>query len=486
LRQRRIRTFRPPAKAGLGVRKREINRVRRIASLVMTAAFVCGSARPSVAQTLNIPVESNIRPIQTSVLFQELFYNFFPEKDGTTYVQTGDIPAMWLRDSAAQTIPYIRFYGAYPGLEATFYGVIQRDANNILVDPHAEAFSADYRVWEGKWEIDSLAWPVILAFVYFANTRDRSIFTPELHKAMQVIVRTLQCEQHHATCSHYSWPQPVPTHEAYNPNTGMIWSAFRPSDDPVTYRYNIPQQAIAVVAMRLLAAFARYAFNDPQLASSATALAAQVQVGIETYGRTWDAQHGGWMYVYETDGYGNDNLMDDANIPNLTALPYIGWCSTDDPVYLNTRKFTLSDANPYYYSGKYATGLGSPHTPKGWVWPLGLIGAAMTTTKRREIERGIDMLDASDTLNGLMHESVDPNDPNRFTRPEFGWANAFWADLLFRTVAGYRIIPFVTINTIVPLERVSDVPTIVPGFTQLDNSSELVGTLGYLIDKNDW
>jgi uncharacterized protein len=456
---------------------------RRLVSLVLAAAFACGATAPAAAQTLNIPVASNIRPIQTSILFQELFYNFFPESDGTTYVQTGDIPAMWLRDSAAQTIPYIRFYSAYPALRYTFFGVIQRDAKNILVNPHAEAFSADYHVWEDKWEIDSLCWPVILAFVYYMNTHDRSIFTPTLHQAMQTIVSTLQCEQRHNTCSHYSWPQPVPTHNEYNPNTGMIWSGFRPSDDPVMYRFNIPDEAFAVVAMRLLAQFARYAFRDDQLAANATKLAAEVQVGVERYGRVWSPQHGGWMYVYETDGYGNDNLMDDANIPNLTALPYTGWCATDDPVYLHTRSFTLSKDDPYYFSGKYATGLGSPHTPKGWVWPLGMIGAALTATKPSEITSAIDMLDQSDTINGLMHESVNPNDPNQYTRPEFGWANAFWADLLFRTVAGYPVIPYVTLNTAVPLERSSDIPTITALYTQIGDTTEITSTFGYLLSQ---
>jgi len=449
---------------------------------LLGAGFALTACLPSGAQTLNIPVEAGIRPIQTSILFQQLFYNFYPESDGTTYVQTGDIPAMWLRDSSAQTIPYVRFVDTYPGLRNTFFGVIQRDAKNILVNPHAEAFSADYHVWEGKWEIDSLSWPVIMVFLYYANTRDRSIFTPTLHRAMQTIVTTLQCEQHHATCSHYSWPQPVPTDNTYNPDTGMIWSAFRPSDDPVTYRFNVPQNAMAVIAMRLLATFARDAFADAKLASDAQTLSAQVEVGIERYGRTW-VPNKGWMYVYETDGYGRDNLMDDANIPNLTALPYYGWCATDDPVYLNTRRFTLSSANPYYYTGKYATGLGSPHTPKGWVWPIGIMGAALSTRRRLEIENAINMLDESDTIDGLMHESVNPNDPSQFTRPEFGWANAFWADLLFRTVAGYRAVPFVTADAIVPFEPLREIPAVTPEFTQFFNTAEINTTLGYLLTQ---
>ncbi len=457
---------------------------RRIAALILGMAFVFCDASAARAQTLFIPVEAKIRPIQTDVLFSELFYNFFSESDGTTYVQTGDIPAMWLRDSAAQTIPYIRFAGTYPSLHSIFYGVLERDAKNVLVDPHAEAFSADYHVWEDKWEIDSLAWPMVLAFTYYADTGDRSIFTPTLHRAMQTIVATYQCEQQHATCSHYVWPHPVPTHERYNPGTGMIWSGFRPSDDPVTYRFNIPQNMFAVVALRLLAQFAERAFHDPKLAQAAGTLGSQVQVGIERYGRTFDASRGGWMYVYETDGYGNDNLMDDANMPNLTTMPNYGWCANDDPVYENTRAFTLSDADPYYFSGKYATGLGSPHTPKGWVWPLGIMGAAFAATKRSEVESAIAMLDASDTLDGLMHESVNPNDPSQFTRPEFGWANAFWADLLFRSVAGFRTTSFVVDNTIVPLEFITETPVVEPLRTQLTDTAELNHALGYLLTQH--
>lgn len=436
---------------------------------------------PAAAQTLNLPLSSGTRPVQTETLFHGLFADFFKESDGTTYVQTGDIPAMWLRDSAAQTTPYIRFVPAYSALQGLFFGVIQRDAKNILTDPYAEAFSADYHVWERKWEIDSLAWPVLMIFVYYANTRDRSIFTPTVHTAMQAIVTTLECEQHHASCSHYVWSDPVPTSDRYNPSTRMIWSAFRPSDNPVAYRFNVPQNAMAVVAMRLLARFAKEAFGDDTLARRATMLASQVQAGLLRYGKSYSRKYG-WMYVYETDGYGHDNLMDDANIPNLTALPFYNWCAASDPVYRATRRFTLSFDDPYYYSGTYATGLGSPHTPKGWVWPLGIIGAALTTTQRQDVVTAIDMLDRSDTLNGLMHESLNPDVPAQYTRPEFGWANAFWADLLFRSVAGYPTTPLGLFNTIVPGVQ-SQTPTITPPSTQLADRAELTRTLGRLIDE---
>ena len=453
-------------------------------AFLLVVAWMLALRPPAGAQTLTIPIETQIRPVVAKTLFAQLFANFFSESDGTTYVQTGDIPAMWLRDSAAQTIPYIRFVHNYPELSKTFYGVVERDAKNITTNPYAEAFSADYHVWEDKWEIDSLSWPVVLIFVYYANTHDRGIFTPTVHSALQKIVQVLKCEQQHATCSHYSWPHPVPTHDQYNPSTGLIWSAFRPSDDPVTYRFNVPQNAFAVVAMKLVAAFAREAFKDDQLASDAAAVATQVQAGVERYGRTFNPGYGGWMYVYETDGYGHNNLMDDANIPNLTALPFTGWCSNNDPVYLNTRRFTLSFDDPYYFTGTYATGLGSPHTPKGWVWPLGIIGAALTTTSRDDIVTAIKMLDQSDTLNGLMHESVDPDDPEHYTRPEFGWANAFWAELLFRTVAGYSLMPYGPLGTAMPGEHQSEAPTITLPSAQLRNRSLLTQTLGQLLQQH--
>ncbi len=352
-------------------------------ALLALVALVCALAFavPAPAQVLNIPVESRIRPIDTATLFHEFFADFFHESDGTTYVQTGDIPAMWLRDSAAQTMPYIRFVSTYPQLHRVFFGVIQRDAKNILADPYAEAFSAELSRL-GRQVGDRFAGLARAAGLRLLREHAGSF---DLHadasrRAAQD--RRARCGASSATppVATYRWPQPVPSHSGYNPYTGMIWDAFRPSDDPVVYHYNVPQNAIAVVAMRLVTAFARDAFRDGQLAQSATTLASQVQGGIQRYGRVFSRRHGGWMYAYETDGYGRSKLMDDANIPNLTALPYIGWCATNDPVYLTTRRFTLSVDDPYYYAGRYATGLGSPHTPRGWVWPLGIIGAALTAT----------------------------------------------------------------------------------------------------------
>lgn len=457
---------------------------RALASLFIVAMLQCLST-PLRAQTLILPLSGHRhRLIHSDTLFHTLFADFFPEDDNTTYVQTGDIPAMWLRDSSAQSIPYIRFQVAFPILRGRVVGVIERDARSIALDAYANAFDPNYRVWESKWEIDSLAWPVVLASVYWRTTHDREFFTPALHAALRTVVKTYACEERHWSCSTYRWPKPVPTHDLYNPNTGMIWGAFRPSDDPVEYRFNIPQNMFAVVALRALAQLALDGYDDRKLADAATALAERVQVGVEHYGKFFNAQRGVWMYAYETDGYGRYNVMDDANIPNLTSMPYIGWCSAYDPIYLNTRAFTLSHANPWYFAGTYAAGLGSPHTPYGFVWPLGIIGRALTATSALEVSTAVTTLAQTDSENGLIHESFYPDGYWQFTRAGFGWANALYAELIFRSVAGFPALGFAPGGTIIPFEYRSTTPTLVLPMTQLDNTAELFGTLGRLLNED--
>ncbi len=437
---------------------------------------------PAASQTLVVPLTGKrVRNIETEQLFHTLFHDFFLEDDATTYVQTGDIPVMWLRDSSAQTIPYIRFQAAYPIVRERFAGVIERNARNILTNPYANAFDADYHVWERKWEIDSLAWPAVLASVYWRATRDRTVFTPDLHRALRTIVTTYGCEEHHWSCNRYRYPLRTYTDDYYNPDTNMIWGAFRPSDDAVQYRFNVPQNAMAVVALRDVAQLANDGYGDGSLASDAQELGDRVQAGVQLYGRFYDAKRRAWMYAYETDGYGKYNLMDDANIPNLTTLPYIDWCSPFDATYLSTRDFTLSMDDPFFFSGRYAQGLGSPHTPHGYVWPLGIIGRALTATSSLEVATAITTLAETDGESGLIHESFYPDGYWRYTRPEFGWANALGAELLFRSLAGEPATEFAWNGPIMPFQRRSITPRLVPLFTQVENAAEIDATLGRLL-----
>jgi uncharacterized protein len=457
----------------------------RLAAAFAAAVFAFAAVPPpAAAQTLVVPLTGRrVRDIQTSSLFHTLFTDFFLEDDATTYVQTGDIPAMWLRDSSAQTIPYVRYQRAFPILRYRFAGVIERNARNINTDAYANAFRSDYTIWERKWEIDSLAWPVILASVYWRHTKDRTVLTPELHVALRMIVVTYGCEERHWECSRYTYDQAVPTNDRYGHETGMIWGAFRPSDDPVQYRFNIPQNALAVVALRDIEQLAM-GYGDRELAENARALGARVETGILEYGRFYDTTRRAWMYAFETDGLGHYNLMDDANIPNLTTLPYIDWSSAFDPGYLATRGFALSMDNPFYFSGKYATGLGSPHTPYGFVWPLGIIGRALTATSSQEVAEAITTLAETDSESGMIHESFYPDGYWRFTRPEFGWANALYAELLFRSLAGDSATQFAAGGPILPLQTRTPTPRLVlTPLLQLQNAAELNATLGRMLHE---
>ncbi len=420
--------------------------------------------------------------ISTVALFHTLLNDFESESDGTTYVQTGDIPAMWVRDSSAQTLPYIRFQRFFPLLRARFAGVIERNAKNILVDPYANAFTNDYDVFERKWEIDSSAAEIGLAYTYWHETGDRTILTGTLHRALRAVVDTYACEQRHERCSRYRYSERTITAYNYAGNTGLIWSAFRPSDDAVRYRYNVPQEMLAAVAMNQLAALAREGYGDANLAAAARAVGYGLEIGIERYGRYYDFKRG-WMYVYETDAQGHFLLADDANIPDLLAIPFFGYRWSRDPTYLNTRSFILSSRNPFYYTGKYAQGLGSPHTPPGWVWPLGIITRGLTATSSLETSQSITTLAETDSSDFLIHESFDPNAYWHFTRAEFGWANALYAELIFRALAGFPAQDYNPPDPLLPVEPTSQTPSLAMPVVQLENQGRLVAILGELLQK---
>ena len=377
--------------------------------------------------------------VAPETLFHTLAADYFVQRDGTIYVQTGDIPAMWLRDAAAQTLPYVRLTSARPVLRSWVRAVIAREALMILRDPYANAFRADYGIWERKWEVDSLAYPVVLAYAYERVSNDRRIFTRPFRRALARIVATYDCERRHATCSRYRYAgRGLTERRGRARETGMIWSAFRASDDPTRYAYNVPEQMLAVTALRDLADLAVGGYGDSALGRRARALADTVERAVARYGTTFDFRCGGRVYAYEVDGFGNAVLDDDANIPSLLAAPLTNFVSIDDPLYHRTRGCALSSRNAYFYRGRFASGIGSAHTPRGYVWPLALIARALTSSDRGEVLAQLRALEASAGRDGLIHESFDPQDPRRFTRAEFGWANAMYAELLFRAGADLR------------------------------------------------
>lgn len=376
--------------------------------------------------------------------------------DETTFVITGDIGAMWLRDSTAQVWPYLRSIHQDPALHRMFGGLIAQQARCILLDPYANAFNLEPRgpghpdeppahplVWERKFELDSLCYPVRLAHGYWRAGGDPDHLQGELRAAARVILQTLRREQLHAALSPYRFHRPLPVLPTDNlPNggaghptavTGLIWSAFRPSDDACVYNYNIPGNMMAAVELGHLAELATELWNEPGLGLKAQALKREIEAAIELHGVVEHPVHGR-LYAYETDGLGHHLLMDDANVPSLLSIPYLGYRPADDPTYRNTRAFVLSPDNPYYCRGRYAQGVGSPHTPSGYVWPIALAMQGLTTNNTAEREEVLSMLVRTTAGTNLMHESFDPDNPAMFTREWFGWANSLFSELVLAHV----------------------------------------------------
>ncbi len=361
-----------------------------------------------------------------------------PQNDGTTFVSTGDIDMEWLRDSSATMTPYIRQADTDPYVRGMLEGTIARQARYILIDPYANAFTKDYRVSERKFEMDSLLYPVWFAYQYWKSTGDRSIFTPQLQRAFSTVVSTLRTEQRHTKRSRYHNPllgnngRGSPT--AY---TGLVWTGFRPSDDLARYHFNIPDNMFGVVVLQYLTDIEKSVYRNQRMAANAWGLSVEIQGAVERYGVV-NLPGIGRMYAYEVDGYGHTNLMDDANIPSLLSIPYFHYTGVHDVVYQATRNFILSPRNKYYFQGKYASGIGSPHTPRGYVWPLALIMQILTSTDQSEVTRVLGYLAAADVGDHLLHESFNADWPEQYTRDDFAWPNALFAQMMIMRQNGRR------------------------------------------------
>jgi hypothetical protein len=403
----------------------------RALALALVVALVCdgvSSARAAEAADTTV-LASKLDELYTTAYDEAINRHARLESDGTTYVSSGDINAEWLRDAAAVMEPYIGLAATDPRVRGTLRGVIVRMARYILIDPYANAFWANYQVAERKFEVDSLLYPIWFADRYWRETGDRSIFTPQVRRALAKVLLVLRDEQKHARRSPYRHPDLTGPFAPAVGYTGMVWTGFRPSDDRARYHYNIPVNMFAVVVMRSLSKIEKDVYHDSAAAANAWGLGVQIERGVEQYGTVHLAGFGK-IYAYETDGRGHAILMDDANVPSLLSIPYFGYLSNDDSLYRATRKFVLSNRNPYYYVGRYASGIGSPHTPKGYVWPLSLIVQALTAQDEGEIDRLMGYILASDVGDHRLHESFNANWPEAFTRVDFAWPNALYAKLV--------------------------------------------------------
>lgn len=381
--------------------------------------------------------------------------------DGTAFMLTGDIPAMWLRDSTNQLRPYLLVAAENERVAAYVEGVMKKQFLCILRDPYANAFNEEENgaghqtditdmgpdIWERKYEIDSLCYPLQLAYLYWKNTGRTGQFDELYLKVCKTIVALWKTEQYHVEKSPYRFirkncpeSDTLPGDGLGNPvsYTGMTWSGFRPSDDRCVYGYLVPSNMFAVVVLdymkEILEAFypAEAAF-----AAEAACLRQQIQQGIEDFG-TMETEKYGKVYVYEVDGNGNRHIMDDANVPSLLSIPYFHYCVPTDPVYQNTRKMMLSEANPYYYEGAAAKGIGSPHTPEDYIWHIGLSIQGMTSTDTAEKEQILDYFERTDAGTNLVHEGFHKDDPMQYTREWFSWSNAMFVEFVL-SVCGLTV-----------------------------------------------
>lgn len=382
-------------------------------------------------------------------------------EDGTAYVITGDIPAMWLRDSTAQLRPYLPAAQNEPALADILAGLSRRQFQYIQIDPYANAFNEGENgncwekdspeqsgwVWERKYELDSLCYPLQFAYLIWKHTGGTSHFDVSFQKGARKALAVFGREQRHEEASSYRFMRrntyftDTLSREGkgalVKPGIGMTWSGFRPSDDACTYGYLVPSNMFAVVALGYLEEIARDVLGDGSLGREAAKLKEEIYQGIETYGITKTEQFGE-VYAYEVDGFGQYNLMDDANVPNLLSMEYLGYKGKDKTVAANTRRMVLSEANPYYYAGAKGAGIGSPHTPANYIWPIGLAMEGLTAKSREEKLKMLCLLAGTDGGTGLMHESFDVNDDRKYTREWFSWANAMFSELVLE-YCGYPV-----------------------------------------------
>ena len=366
---------------------------------------------------------------------------------GRTFVITGDIPAMWLRDSSAQVWPFLRMSDV-DEVREVLLGIVREQWRCIAVDPYANAFNAtdsgahfdsdDHAlhpgVWERKYEIDSLAFPVLLASRLRGLAGWDEGIEAAVHAGCRDIVALWRREQDHAGASEYLHVRRSEPWDTLGVDgrgtpvavTGMTWSGFRPSDDACQYGYNIPAQLMAVYALKYIGEFAA-AWGDESLVADARRLAADITDGVQRYGMV------GQRFCYEIDGLGGSLEMDDANMPSLLSLPLTAGFAVDDPRYQATRRWVLSRDNPYFYEGRCAAGVGSPHTPEGYVWHIALAVQGLTGTLAEARECLATIL-ATDAGTGWTHESFDPDDPSQFTRPWFSWSNSMACELMLHIV----------------------------------------------------
>lgn len=429
------------------------------------------SPRPEIKDRrfISTAVENKIEEVSAKIsdpklrwMFQNCFPNtldttvHYSDSTGTprTFVYTGDIHAMWLRDSGAQVFPYVSLCAQDTELAKLIAGTLNCQFSLICKDPYANAFNdgptgsdweSDYTgspvspwVHERKWELDSPCYPIRLAYAYWKATDDTSVFCKDWLNAMELILQTFTQQQRKNGDGPYRFLRKTDRQldtkareglgHPIKP-VGLVCSSFRPSDDATQFEFLVPSNFFAVDVLRKAAEILLTVNKEEKLAERCISLADEISSALKQYAIIEHPVFGE-IYAYEVDGFGNCYLMDDANVPSLLSLAYLIPSMASDPIYQNTRRFVWSSYNPYFCKGLAGEGIGSPHNWTNVIWPMSIIMKAFTAEDDAEIAACLKQLRNTDAETGFMHECFDCNDSGRYTRPWFAWANTLFGELI--------------------------------------------------------
>ncbi len=453
---------------------------REYINMTADTTQVLKSKRPAESERLfrSKAIENKIKEVKRllkgNAYLAWMFENCFPntlettvhyrktaDGEDDTFVYTGDIHAMWLRDSGAQVWPYVQFANEDPQLAQMLRGVILRQLRCLVIDPYANAFNdgptggewqsdmTDMKpeLHERKYEIDSHCYVIRLAHEYWRVTGDRSIFGSLWEDAIALTVKTFREQQRHEGLGPYQfkrrterafdtvgwdgWGHPVRP-------VGLIASVFRPSDDATIFPFLVPSNFMAVSSLRKAADILNQVNHNTKLAKECNLLADEVESALRKYAVVEHPKYGK-IYAFEVDGFGSHLLMDDANVPSLLAMGYLGDVPMDDPIYQNTRRFVWSEDNPSFFRGKAGEGIGGPHVGYDMVWPMSIMMHVFTSKDDGEIKAGIEMLMRTDNHTGFIHESFNKDNASNYTRPWFAWQNTLFGELILKLIADGKL-----------------------------------------------
>ena len=370
-----------------------------------------------------------------------------------SFVVTGDINAEWLRDSTNQLLQYQILAKKEKKLETLILGAINTQAELVIEAPYCNAFQPPppshlspvgngqddavhpayepSRVFECKWEVDSLAHFLALGNQFYKSTGSKAYLRERYYTAIETVLGVLD-EQTKPTFDPETSKFQVPeytfrrtTNSATetlnlggvgNPlanGTGLVRSSFRPSDDATILQYLIPSNAQISVELKRTAEIVKSAGKN-SLAKRLLSRAISIEKGVWEHGVTTHKKYGE-VFAFEVDGFGSAIMMDDANIPSLLALPLLGFCDVDNKIYQNTRKMILDKAgNPYYLTGRAFAGIGGPHIGLQHAWPMSRLVEAMTSDDDEEIMDALHAVRDASQL-GLVHESIHVDRVNAYT-----------------------------------------------------------------------